>query len=350
MNAVLKVLALCAGTLGWVVPVFAFTDPLDQPAMLSERATISPLYGLASDGMEHIVAVGPRGHILYSEDAGQHFTQSQLPLSSDLVSVYFSDTSHGWAVGHDGVILHSSDAGKTWQRQLDGRQIGDLAVEYYSSLQGDSEELARAKEYAKSLQEDGPVRPLLDIYFENEKVGWAIGAFNLILHTTDGGKHWIPWMEHIENPDEYSLNAIRKIGKHIYIVGELGLLLRFDSSQQRFVKLNSPYPGSFFGLTGRQGLLVIFGLRGNAYVSRDEGDTWNKLDTRTSASINAGTTLPDGSVVLASAGGELLVTNPGGDKILKNLSTGSTPVYGVTNTNSGLVAIGPNGVRILAQQ
>ncbi|MGP3792595.1 YCF48-related protein [Pseudomonas sp. B392_1p] len=350
MNAVLKVLALCAGTWGCAAPAFAFTDPLDQPAMLSERAPGSPLYGLASDGRQRIVAVGPRGHILHSEDGGRHFTQSPLPLSSDLVAVYFASPALGWAVGHDGVILHSADGGQNWERQLDGRQIGDLAVRYYASLPGDSEALERAREYAQGLQKDGPVRPFLDVYFENEQEGWAVGAYNLILHTTDGGKRWVPWMERTENPDEYSLHAIRKIGGQIYIAGELGLLLRLDREQQRFIQLDSPYAGSFFGLTGRQGLLVVFGLRGNAYVSRDEGESWSKLDTGTSDSINAGNMLADGSFMLATNGGEVLVSNKGGDSIAKRLSSGRAPVYGVNMTSSGIVIIGPNGVRPLAQQ
>ncbi|MDT4859809.1 Ycf48-like protein [compost metagenome] len=199
------------------------------------------------------------------------------------------------------------------------------------------------------MQKEGPTKPFLDVYFENEQEGWAVGAYNLILHTTDGGKQWAPWMERTENPDEYSLHAIRKIGGHIYIVGELGLLLRLDRAQQRFVKLDSPYAGSFFGLTGRKGLLVVFGLRGNAYVSRDDGESWVKLETRTSDSINAGTMLPDGSFILASAGGELLISNSNGDRIAKRLSTNRSPVYGVTTASTGIVAVGPSGVRILTQ-
>lgn len=350
MNGILKALTLCAGAWSCASPVFAFTDPLDQPAMMSERAPRSPLYGLAWDGLKRIVAVGPRGHILHSEDAGQHFNQSPVPLSSDLVAVYFVNESVGWAVGHDGVILHSTDGGKQWERQLDGRQIGDVAARYYAGVEGDDEALERAREYARTLQQDGAIRPLLDVYFENEKIGWAVGAFNLILHTTDGGKQWLPWMERVENPDEYSLHAIRKVGEHIYIVGELGLLLRLDSQQQRFVKLHSPYSGSLFGLTGNKDLLVVFGLRGNAYTSRDSGHSWARLDTDTHQSINAGTTLADGSFVLATTGGELLLSNSQGNAIGKRLSTGRAPVYGVAMTHTDIVTIGPNGVRIVAQQ
>jgi photosystem II stability/assembly factor-like uncharacterized protein len=348
MNAVLKVLAISAGVWSCASPAFAFTDPLDQPAMLSERASSSPLYGLAGDGSARVVAVGPRGHILYSQDAGKHFTQSQVPLSSDLVAVHFASAQQGWAVGHDGVILHSSDGGASWEHQLDGRQIGDIAARYYASIQGDGEAFDRAKDYAQTLRDSGPVKPLFDVYFEDEKNGWAIGAYNLILRTTDGGKQWTPWMERVENPDEYSLHAIRKVGDQIFIVGELGLLLRLDQEQQRFVKLQSPYPGSFFGLTGRDGLLVVFGLRGNAYISRDEGSSWKKVDTGISDSINSGTMLADGRFALVSASGTLLVSSADGDRIAKKVSEGRSPLYGVTTSSAGMVAIGPNGVRIIA--
>lgn len=349
MNAVLKVLALSGGMWCCTSPALAFTDPLDQPARMSERASTSPLYGVAGDGSKRVVAVGPRGHILHSDDAGQHFTQSQVPLSSDLIAVYFPSPSQGWAVGHDGVILHSNDGGESWTRQLDGRQIGDIAARYYAGLANGGEGLDRAKEYAQTLQQDGPVRPLMDVYFEDDKTGWAVGAYNLILHTTDGGKQWVPWMERTDNPDEYSLHAIRKVGEQVYIVGELGLLLRLDRDQQRFVKLETPYPGSFFGLTGRPGLLVVFGLRGNAFTSHDEGQTWAKLDTGISDSINAGVPLADGRFVLASANGTLLISSPDGSRIASKSSAGRVPLYGVATTGSGLVAIGPNGVRLVAQ-
>ena len=349
MNAILKVLTICACLEG-VSNAFAFTDPLDQPAILSERAVASPLYGISGDGKKKIVVVGPRGHILHSEDAGQHFIQSPSPLSSDLVAVYFANQALGWAVGHDGVILHSADGGKSWERQLDGRQMGDLAAQYYASLPADTDGLSRSKEYALNLQDEGPTKPLMDIYFENESDGWAIGAFNLILHTTDGGKHWVPWMERTENPDEYSLHSIRKIGGHIYIAGELGLLLRLDRDQQRFVQLDSPYSGSLFGLTGRSELLVIFGLRGNAYTSRDNGNSWTELDTQTSNSINTGTMLPDGRFVLGSTGGELLFSNANGDSIVKTIST-SRPIYGIAAiADTNLITIGPNGARVISQK
>ena len=71
-------------------PVVAqgFVDVLDSPAQLSPLAQHGLLVGLASAG-ERLVAVGQRGHILFSDDHGQRWQQASVPVSSDLVAVHF---------------------------------------------------------------------------------------------------------------------------------------------------------------------------------------------------------------------------------------------------------------------
>ena len=68
----------------------AWHDVLDTPAMKSPLAARSLLNGLARAG-NRIVAVGQRGHIVYSDDAGKSWQQADVPASSDLVAVYFAD-------------------------------------------------------------------------------------------------------------------------------------------------------------------------------------------------------------------------------------------------------------------
>ncbi len=65
-----------------------FADVLDTPAVRSELAVQSMMTGLTRAG-ERLIAVGQRGHILYSDDRGQHWQQAQVPVSSDLVAVHF---------------------------------------------------------------------------------------------------------------------------------------------------------------------------------------------------------------------------------------------------------------------
>src|SRR5690554_6830126 len=61
---------------------FAFQDPTLVPAIQSERAVHSPLTAVTKAG-ERLVAVGQRGHILLSDDAGESWRQAQVSVSSD---------------------------------------------------------------------------------------------------------------------------------------------------------------------------------------------------------------------------------------------------------------------------
>src|SRR5215471_7954130 len=105
----------------------SFVDVLDSPAPISPIAARSALQSVVPVG-NRLVAVGQRGVVLVTNDAGATWKQSPVPVASDLTSVFFVDEEHGWAVGHDGVILRSGDGGATWNVQLTGRQANDLLV------------------------------------------------------------------------------------------------------------------------------------------------------------------------------------------------------------------------------
>ena len=109
-----------------------FRDVLDTPARESAFASKSLLNGVASTG-KRVVAVGQRGHIVYSDDGGKSWVQAKVPVTSDLVAVTFPTPEKGWAVGHAGVVLHSADGGATWSKQLDGRSAGQLMATFYAA-------------------------------------------------------------------------------------------------------------------------------------------------------------------------------------------------------------------------
>src|SRR5512134_1741428 len=221
-----------------------FKDVLDTPAAASALAPMGLLNGLALAG-KRVVAVGQRGHVVYSDDAGRTWVQARVPVSSDLVAVTFPTPSKGWAVGHDGVVLHSADAGATWTRQLDGRGAGAAMEAWYTAEAakgglGTPEQAAKWVEEAKRFAAQGAENPFLDVWFENEQTGYVIGAFNLILRTNDGGKTWEPWLHRSDNPKALHLYAIRPAGGELYITGEQGLLLRFDARDGRFRAVEVP--------------------------------------------------------------------------------------------------------------
>lgn len=323
-------------------------DPLDVPARMTRRAAISPITALAPVAGKELVAVGMGGKILRSPDLGRTWAQLPAPVSSDLTAVRFPSPRVGWAVGHDGVVLHSTDGGQTWERRLDGRQYGEALVRYYEAkaASGDASK-ARALEDARRFKEEGPDKPFLDLWFEDEKTGWIVGAFNLILKTSDGGQTWEPWIDRTDNDQAYTFYAMGSAGGDIYIVGELGLVLRLDRAQQRFVRVVTPYEGSFFGLAGRPGSVVVYGLRGNALRSQDGGKSWMKLDTGISGPITSGAYLDDGRLLLASTDGQVMISADNGNSFAKLRRADPTPVFALAPTGQGgIVTAGPRGLRL----
>lgn len=286
-----------------------FADPLDTPARLTSRSLQTPVWGLAKVGDGKVIGVGPRGHILLSDDQGQSWRQVPSPVSVDLVAAQFTTPIEGWIVGHDGVVLHSTDGGTSWVRVLDGRQIGALMIAHYEKQARDRKdpELTQALEDARNFAAEGPTRPFLNLWFRNAREGWLIGQFNLILHTADGGGTWEPWLDRSDNPERYSLHAIRGVGDDVYIVGELGLVLKLTPDGGRFSRVTTPYRGTWFNVFGDASEVVAVGLRGNVWRSRDAGETWAQLGTGVAAGINAGAKLPDGRTVVLPQSGQLLL-------------------------------------------
>lgn len=340
---VLGVLGVLAGAAAAAAPV----DPLQWPAAASPLAVRSPLFAIARAGTR-LVAVGQRGHVLTSDDNGAHWQQAAVPVSTDLVAVHFPSARQGWAVGHDGVILHSADGGRHWTRQLDGRQAAALVVDAYAK-HARSTEVDAALAEARRMVAEGPDLPFLDVWFTDERNGHAVGAFNLIFATSDGGAHWRPASELADNPKSYHLYGIRAVGDEIFIVGELGLVLRLDRTSQRFSALPTPYPGTFFGLLATPELLLAYGLRGNAWRSRDAGKSWQQVDTGVLTGLTGAALLGDGRIALVSQGGQVLVSRDKAASFQPVARIKPQPIFGVSVAGTNALAlVGARGVRIEA--
>lgn len=289
---------------------FGAADVLKTPAAASALAPRALINGLAQAG-ERIVGVGQRGHIVYSDNGGRTWIQAMVPVSSDLTAVHFPSAKLGWAVGHDGVVLHSRDGGASWVLQLDGAAAARAMQAHFARGGAD----ARLQDEARRMVEQGPDKPFLDVWFEDGQRGFVVGAFNLILRTEDGGRSWQPWQDRIDNPRGFHLNAIRPAGDALYIVGEQGLVLRKARSgpgSERFAAVATPYQGSYFGVVGNAGAVLVYGLRGNAYRSTDQGASWSKVDTGVRTGLTAAALLGDGRLALVSQAGQVLLSADNG--------------------------------------
>ena len=346
-------LALLIALWQTVAQASGYVDVLDLPAKPSALAVRSPLLDVANAG-QRLVAVGQRGHVLYSDDAGQQWQQANVPVSSDLNAVYFSSRQQGWAVGNDGVILHSSDAGVTWKKQLDGREIGALLIKHYAALanaEPANEQWPQLVAEGQRLVEEGADKPLLDVWFADDKLGYVVGVFNLILRTEDGGQSWTPFQDRTDNPQNFHLNAIASTGDALYIVGEQGLVLKWDDAQQHFAAVEAPYQGSFFGVVGKPGEVVVYGLRGNVLRSTDGGLNWKPFDTGLQVSVTAAAIDAQGHYRLFTQAGHMLVAqNDSAQLQLIPQQNPSLVAGAVLTTDGSLVVVGSRGARALLKE
>ena len=314
--------ALVASAVAASLSLFLFKAPvaaaMDEARLeYAERSRLiqhSLLLGVAASG-NHIVAVGDRGHVLLSVDHADSWIQVLVPTRSMLTAVRFVEGGlRGWAVGHDAVILHTADGGKSWIRQH---------------------------------WDPGLEQPLFDVWFEDSNYGMAIGAYGLFLETKDGGETWRQRAIDEDEPHFYLFT--RSPAGVLYIVGEFGSIYRSEDVGRNWIKLPSPYEGSFFGaLALADESVLAFGLRGNLYRSDDKGMSWEKLESGTTAGLFNGVVTKDGSIVLVGQSGVMSISRDRGKTFIASNVGNRDSLSGVWEVEGRrLLLVGEGGVRLI---
>lgn len=309
----------------------AVAEALQRPALATRRPEQTVLLGAAAAG-SRIVAVGERGLVLLSDDAGRSWRQAASPVSVTLTAVRFADARAGIAVGHGGTVLATADGGERWTVRMDGRRAAQRVLE--AARAGTD---AAALRNAERLVADGPDKPFFDVLMDGASLV-VVGAYGLILASNDGGASWESWGERLDNPRGNHYYAIRRQGDTLLIAGEAGGVFCSEDGGKRFRRIDTPYKGSFFTAelgAGRQ--MLVAGLRGNTWQSRDLGQSWSQLASPMPASITASVALPGGRVLLANQAGFILES--AGDRLAPLNATPLPPLNGVLPAGEGLLAL-----------
>lgn len=272
------------------------------------------------------VVVGERGHVLVSDDAVS-WRQVRAPTRVLLTAVALDESGIGFAVGHDATIIRTRDGGETWDR-----------------VHHDPDEQA----------------PLLDVLLVDERKVVAVGAYGLYLASRDGGQSWTQStlaprpldQEEAEDPDDefydYHLNDIAVAGSgRWYIAAEAGNLYRSDDQGETWLRLPSPYEGSFFGVLPMDGdEVLVFGLQGRVFHSSDAGASWTRMETGTDATLTAGLRRPDGRALIAGhAGMVLTAVDPHASAARSRLPNRPAVSDAELLDDGALLTVGDNGIR-----
>lgn len=338
---------LLAAILASATPTLAFQDPTEVPALPSSRLLTSPMTAIGNAD-QRLVAVGQRGHIAYSDDQGKSWIQAPSPVSSDLVAVHFADAKHGWAVGHGGIVLHSANAGESWQLQLNGKTASTLINSFYASAQN-QEHISDTDLYIQReeiLESYGGTQPLMAVYFLDHQRGFVAGLFNRLLFTEDGGKTWQPWQHRIDNPNELHVYAFAKGPAGLYATGEQGKVWRLDEEQNYFVDVSTDYTGTLFGALVEDQALLVYGMRGSLFRTTDQGASWQRIETHTTAGISSARVLADKSIALSTLSGEIKISFDQGKTFTSTRLKESMPYYDMGATADGSLAlVGARGLQ-----
>jgi photosystem II stability/assembly factor-like uncharacterized protein len=222
--------------------------------------------------------------------------KGEVPHSPAVTSVFFLDENQGWALTW-AELFKVRDHGTTWDPILtnDGGHRAFYSLTFMSASTGiivgtQEKEKAYTVLILKTsdggdnwqeavtdvrLEVDRDKRPSINsVAFCDARNGWAVGP-NLILHTIDGGAHWVTQRR---NADEEMLNAIGCVNsKQAWAVGARGLILKTKDGGDTWIRQEIDTDDTLMKVrfVGDNGW-IVGGTNGKALLFRstDRGENW----------------------------------------------------------------------------
>lgn len=223
------------------------------------------------------------------------------PVSSDLVSVFFTSSDSGWIAGDDGFLAGTQDGGRTWTKHPLASSESISEIYFRNDDNGylvAGSKMFITRDAGRSWQETriyrsgefGSGRPeFLSIRFSDKKRGYVIGSVlrksggeevvvdSLLMRTEDGGETW----RRIALPVKTELYHLDFSGNsHGWIVGDEGIILHTEDEGMTWRKQNAGIKQPLFHVDFRddkEGYIV--GKQGTILRTSDSGTTWEIVST-----------------------------------------------------------------------
>ena len=253
------------------------------------------------------------------------------------------------AVGERGVVLLSDDDGASFRQagevpvsatltsvsfvdEKRGWAVGHWGVVIQTDDGGQTWRLQR-----HDLNVD---QPLLAVHFLDGKRGVAVGLWSLVITTHDGGKTWSPTpMAPLPGSKKADLNLYGLFpgaGGEVFACAEQGQVLRSNDAGASWQYLDTGYKGSLWaGLRLADGALLVGSLRGTVMRSQDSGATWHSVATNVRSSVTGLQQAADGSVYASALDGIVLTSRDGGNHFTARQSSDRMPYTGFVLSQKG---------------
>lgn len=132
------------------------------------------------------------------------------------------------------------------------------------------------------------------------------------------------------------------------MVGEMGLIAKSNDFGRHWQKFSEIYQGSFFDLARTQiGNLLVVGLRGHIFRSLENGTRWLKVNSGTSALLNAVVLTDDNRIIVLGNNGVLLVSSDDGVSYKKQTQADGNSLIAGVWFNHQIVAVSDIGIKII---
>ncbi len=159
-------------------------------------------------------AVGANGVVLRTFDRGDTW-QKLYPTGFTLRSVSFAGTRDGWAVGDNGVILGTHNRGLAWfivQPSVTGLGLSAVwrRADSLAFAAGEQGVVPRTEVGPDStrwiLDSNGAANQLEGVHFPTDLTGYTVGwnGVGIVLRSDDGGSSWLPQIANTQ----YRLNDV----------------------------------------------------------------------------------------------------------------------------------------------
>ncbi|HJN12856.1 MAG TPA: YCF48-related protein [Pirellulaceae bacterium] len=311
----------------------ANAEPLSSSPEMLEDAELTDVQFI---GVSEGWAVGDRGAIWKTEDAGRHWQLTDSPVNCRLESVHFIDESQGWAVGGwihplthktSAVVLYTDNGGRRWKRlnastlpslrhvtffdQRNGWVVGSSSAMYRSGVFrtrdggrswtavpaerighwlgayffDDRQGIVVGRDSAVAGVTAGMMRrsqkpvsdwkPMRDVTFIGE-VGWSVGDGGRVWRSGNHGASW----QRVLLPEgvarQFDFRAIATVDAHIWIAGAPGtsVLHSADAGQSwELFDTGQRMPLAALSFVDAQHGWAV-GAMGTTLVTQDGGRTW----------------------------------------------------------------------------